>query len=64
MNGIYDDPLDMLMNMTKPGEVWTIEDAGRCLSEAEANGWIFHDNVDPQFILDLYNDMEPEKGDE
>lgn len=61
---IYDDPFDMLMNTTNPGESWTIEDAGRCLSEAEANGWHFPDNVDPQFILDLYNDMEPEERDE
>ena len=62
MYDIYDDPLDMLMNTTNPGEAWTLEDAGRCLSEAEANGWKFSQNVDPQFILDLYNDMEPEKG--
>lgn len=61
MYGIYDDPLDMLMNTTNPGEFWTLEDAGRCLSEAEANGWKFSPSVDPQFILDLYNDME---GDE
>lgn len=62
MNIIYDDPLDLLMNTTNPGEHWTLEDAGRCLSEAEANGWKFAPNVDPQFILDLYNDMEPEGG--
>ena len=59
----YDDPIDMLMNTTNPGEAWTIEDAGECLSEAEANGWKFPPYVDPQFILDLYNDMEP-KGEE
>lgn len=58
---IYDDPLDMLMNTTNPGESWTVEDAGRCLSDAEASGWKFHDYVTPEFILDLYNDME---GDE
>ena len=58
---IYDDPFDMLMNTTNPGEAWTIEDAGRCLSEAEANGWKFSDTVDPQYILDLYNSMD---GDE
>ena len=57
---IYDDPFDMLMNTTNPGEGWTIEDAGRCLSEAEANGWKFPNYVTPQFILDLYNDMEKE----
>lgn len=62
MNIIYDDPLDLLMNTTNPGEHWTLEDAGRCLSEAEANGWRFPDYVTPQFILDLYNDMEPEEG--
>lgn len=63
MNDIYDDPIEMLMNTTNPGKAWTLEDAGTCLSEAEANGWKFPDYVDPQFILDLYNDMEPE-GDE
>lgn len=57
---IYDDPIEMLMNTTNPGEHWTIEDAGRCLSEAEANGWNFSASVDPQYILDLYNDMEGE----
>lgn len=60
----YDDPLDILMNTTNPCEDWTIEDATRVLSEAEANGWNFAPNVTPQFILDLYNDMEPEKEDE
>lgn len=60
----YDDPIDMLMNTTNPGQAWTIEDAGRCLSEAEANGWKFAPNVDPQYILDLYNDMEPEEEEE
>ena len=61
MNYRYDDPIDLLMNTTNPGEHWTIEDATVCLSEAEANGWHFAPNVDPQFILDLYNDMEPEE---
>ena len=57
----YDDPIDMLMNMTNPCENWTIEDAKQILSEAEANGWKFAPNVDAQFILDLYYDMEPEE---
>ena len=58
---IYDDPLDMLMNMSNPGEEWTLEDAGQILSEAEAQGWQFAPDVNAQFILDLYNDMEPEE---
>ena len=57
----YDDPIDMLMNMSNPCENWTIEDAGQILSEAEAQGWQFAPDVDAQFILDLYNDMEPEE---
>lgn len=57
----FDDPFDMLMNTTNPGEPWTLEDAGRCLSEAEANGWKFSPSMDPQYILDLYNDMEGDK---
>lgn len=60
MYSIYDDPFDMLMNTTNPGEAWTIEDAGQCLSEAEANGWLFAHNVTPQYILALYNSMEEE----
>lgn len=56
----FDDPLDMLMNLSSPGENWTIEDAGQILSEAEAQGWRFAPDVDAQFILDLYNDMEGE----
>ena len=65
MYDIYDDPFDMMMEMTNPSDSWTIEDAGQCLSEAEANGWKFAPHVTPQFILDLYNDMNPEeeKGD-
>lgn len=54
----YDDPIDMLMNLTSPGEQWTLEDAGHILGEAEAQGWKFAPKVDAQFILDLYNDME------
>lgn len=57
----YDDPLDMLMNMTNPGEDWTIEDAGHILGEAIAQGWHFAPNVTAQLILDLYNDLEPEE---
>lgn len=64
MYDIYDDPFDMLLNTTNPCEDWTIEDAGKCLSEAEACGWKFPNYVTPQFILDLYNDMSPEEGDE
>lgn len=60
----YDDPIDMLMNLTCPGEEWTLEDAGRILGEAEAQGWRFAPEVDAQFILDLYNDMEGENEDE
>lgn len=57
----FDDPIDMLMNLTNPGEQWTLEDAGHILGEAEAQGWRFAPDVDAQYILDLYNDME---GDE
>ena len=57
----FDDPIDMLMNLTSPHESWTIEDAGHILGEAEAQGWRFAPDVDAQYILDLYNDME---GDE
>lgn len=64
MYDIYDDPFNLLMEYSNPGENWTIEDAGQFLSEAEANGWKFSPSVDPQFILDLYNDMDPKEGDE
>ena len=65
MLSIYDDPFDLLMEYSNPGEDWTIEDAGQFLSEAEASGWVFPDYVTPQYILDIYNDMEPEEeGDE
>lgn len=57
----FDDPIDMLMNLTNPHEAWTLEDAGHILGEAEAQGWRFAPDVDAQYILDLYNDME---GDE
>lgn len=57
----FDDPIDMLMSMTNPFENWTIEDAKHILSEAEAQGWHFAPDIDAQYILDLYNDMEPEE---
>ena len=57
----FDDPIDMLMNLTSPHEAWTLEDAGHILGEAEAQGWRFAPDVDAQYILDLYMDME---GDE
>ena len=60
----YDDPIEMLMNMTNPGEDWTIEDAGHILGEAIAQGWKFSPDVDPQMILDIYNDMNEEEEDE
>ena len=62
MHSIYDDPFDMLLNTTEPGRTLTIEDAGTILSEAEADGWKFSPSVDPQYILDLYNDMESDEG--
>ena len=60
----YDDPIDMVMSMTDPGEDWTLEDAGHILGEAIAQGWHFAPDVDAQFILDIYNDLEPEEEDE
>lgn len=59
----YDDPIEMLLNTTNPGEEWSLEDASKCLSEAIANGWNFAPDVDALFILDLYTDMEPTEED-
>ena len=59
----YDDPIEMLMNMTDPGEIRTVEDATKILSEAEANGWNLAPDITPAVLLEIYNDMEPEKED-
>ena len=61
---VFDDPVDMIINMTNPGEEWTIEDAGHILGEAIAQGWHFTSDVDPQMILDIYNDMKTIEEDE
>lgn len=57
----YDDPIEMLMNMTDPGEIRTVEDATKILSEAEANGWHLAPDITPAVLMEIYNDMEPEK---
>lgn len=63
-NTLFDDPIEMLMNLTNPCENWTLEDAGHILSEAIAQGWHFAPDVDPQMILDIYNDLNEEEEDE
>ena len=60
----YDDPIDMLMNMTNPCEGWTVEDAKHIMSEAEAQGWHLDPQLTPEDILDIYNDLEPEEEDD
>ena len=60
----FDDPIEMLMNMTDPGEGWTVEDAGHILSEAEAQGWHLDPTLTPEDILAMYNDLEPEEEEE
>ena len=62
--GVFDDPVEMVMQLTNPGENWTIEDAGHILGEAIAQGWKFSPDVDPQLILDIYNDMNEEEENE
>ena len=62
--GVFDDPVEMVMQMTDPGEEWTLEDAGHILGEAIAQGWKFSPDVDPQLILDIYNDMNEEEENE
>lgn len=59
----FDDPVEMLMHMTDPGEITTIEDAGRVLSEAEAYGWRIDPQLTPEDILAISNDMDKEEDD-
>ena len=60
-DGAFDDPIEMLMNLTDPCEEWTVEDAGHIMGEAEAQGWHLNPELTPEDILNLYNDLEPEK---
>ena len=58
----FDDPIEMLMNMTNPGgELQTAEDAGHIMSEAEAQGWHLNPSLTPEDILAMYNDLEAEE---
>ena len=57
----FDDPIDMLMNMTNPGEDWTVEDAKHIMSDASGQGWHLDPKWTPEDILAIYNDLEPEE---
>lgn len=60
----YDDPIDMVMNMTDPGMFVSLDDCKEILSEAEAHGWNIDPKYTPQDIYDIYYDLEPEKEDD
>jgi len=60
----FDDPREMLMNLSDPFEDWTVEDAGHIMSEAEAQGWHLDPQLTPEDILSIYHDLEPEEEDE
>lgn len=60
----YDDPIEMLMNMTDPGMFVSIDDCKEILSEAEARGWNIDPKYTPQDIYDIYYDLEPEEEDD
>ena len=57
----YDDPIDMLINMTDPGMFVSLDDCREILSEAEANGWHIDPKYTPKDIYDMYYDLEPEE---
>ena len=60
----YDDPIEMVMNMTNPGLELTVEQAEELLSQAEANGWSIPVGFTAKDFLDIYYDLEPEEEDE
>lgn len=60
----YDDPIDMLMNLTDPYEDWTVDDARSIMSEAEAQGWHLDPQLTPEDILAIYNDLNNEEEDD
>ena len=60
----YDDPIDMLMNLTDPYEDWTVDDARNIMSEAEAQGWNLDPQLTPEDILAIYNDLNNEEEDD
>ena len=55
----FADPVDIVMNMTEPGEDLTEKDAGRILSEAKAQGWNVPPCLTPSLFLEIYADLEP-----
>ena len=57
----FDDPIEMLMNLTDPGEGWTVEDAGHIMAEAEAQGWHLDPTLTPEDILAMYHDLNGEE---
>lgn len=59
-----DDMVEVIMNMTNPGDQLSIEDAEKLLSQAEADGWVIPIGFTPQDFLDIYNDLNNEEEDE
>ena len=59
--GAFDDPIEMLMNLTDPYEEWTVEDAGHIMAEAEAQGWHLDPTLTPEDILAMYHDLNNEE---
>ena len=60
----FDDPVDMLMNLTDPGMNFTLKDATEVIDWAEIHGWHLDPQLTPEDILNIYHDLEPEEEDE
>lgn len=59
----FDDPVEMLMNMTEPGMEMTQDKALTILAQAEANGWHIDPRLEWSDIVSIYKDLEPEEED-
>lgn len=58
-----DDPIEIVMNITDgdPLAYLTAEDAGRLISEAEAQGYSVPECLTPELFLEIYEDLKPKE---
>lgn len=58
-----DDIVQLIMDFTDPYENMTEEDAGKIMSEMEANGYTLPIGFTPKDFVELYHECEPEEED-
>ena len=55
----YDDPYEMVMELTNPCEEITLDEAKKLLKEAVAKGWRIPPEFTAEEFIEIYKDCEP-----